>query len=677
MVLTSGNPPYEYAVRKLPFKVPNPYASNAAIGGSGILLEQAQFIVTAEIRKFTKFDDSSFLPDFFVYVNPVITPSGPYEPKANGSTLGNLLNPEGLIFIDPIIELRNALELMFFNYAQDTTFFNNEVRSDWLQNAYPQSASGFYDDQATDIGFYRHREPSETGPILYNSDEVLGSSGVLFDIDYGEVMFQPYPYIARALSINPYGRRSNNSVTIYNIQGMPIWPDFQKTTGAFTGTNGREPTNGIGLSTEITRHIGSGKIRLDGYVLLPSSTYSIGDIFSFPYNFPHTADGVRQVFDGGNVGTSRVFITPIAAASGVYRMLAKNYKVNVPLTAVESGTISIWPRVDNGRYYGTAQGVINYNTIANENSNNGYHVFDSTIWMTDRTPTSTDFPSGLVIVSPWTGHQLWLRYADQNSGILGSNWSTHIGLERPLTNVIYRSHPQSIAGTTSPFLQTYSVHQYNDMLDYIGDFTSDGNPNTPPLVGGQEPVTDLFTDGTSYFFLGAAGSGLTQLNNTFTYVSSWAFESNAGPGQGSGTGSRAFFGNGNYYFYIPEQGGVGVGGYDMQSSGILQFSFGAANRLNFVDMKLVRGEKYFGARLPLVYRYDDIIEVISSPHLTPGIWAMVSIAFPGDSILNNYLMRIEEKTDYWEVQAIMRVNSSSTPDALGNFGTVDMLFMDI
>lgn len=675
MVLTSGNAPYEYAVRTLPFRVPNPTIGTSAIGESGILIEQAQFVITAELRKFLRLANSHTLPSFHIFVNPVITPSGPFEPKTNGSTLGNLINPEGLIFVDPIRETRTALDSLFIQYSNDSNFTNQEHRADWLQNAYPKSPSGFYTALGT-TGHYYHRIPSEIGLILYNSGEVLGSSGIFFDIDFGEVMFNPYPYMSTTAALNAHDRLSNGSINIYDVVGGPIWPSFQKTTGPFTGTNGREPSNDVGLSQSITGHIGSGKIRVDGYVLLPSSTYMIGNVFPFPDTFTHFANGIRAFGAAGNLPTSRVYLTPHAVSSGIYRMVAKNFRVNVPTTAVESGTISIWPRAGS-QYYLTAQNFSNPFTTTDATYNNGYHVFDETLWITDRTFVSANIPSGLTILSPWTGHQLWLRYAEQASGTLGGVWGDHTGLERIAANNIFRSHNKSISETVSPFLQTYTLHKYDDMLNYIGDFTSDGNPNTTIGIGGQVKVTDVFYDGSSYFFLGAAGSGMTQLDSGFNYVSSWVVESDLGFPAFSGTGSRAFFGNGKYFFYAPTQGGDNVGGLNMRSSGIIEFAFSTRNRVDLVDIKYVRAENVFTNHLPLTWRFDDIIEVISSPQLTPGIWAIISILFLGDIFPSSYLARLTERLDYWEVSAIMKLNHGSAADLLGGPGTVDILYMGI
>lgn len=686
MVLSSGLAPYDYAA-KTPFRTIYPY-----VGPSGILLEQAQFVITAEIRRFNRLTESHALSNFYVYTNPFGPTSNVYEPKVDGTTLST---SGSINIIDHIEDTREALELLFSTYAGDTDFAIEEHKADWLQQAYPTSPSGFYLAPEFGVrGHYAHRIPSETGRIDYLSDEVLGGSGVLYDIDFGEVMFNPYPYMSSSQAINARGRTSNGLFDPYNILGGPVFPAFQKLDGSLIDLNGFEPTNLVGLYNSLVLPISSGVVRIDGYALRENTDYRFGSYFNFNNNLTFVTHGIRNVGVAGNLDTARVYATPPALTSGVYQTLARNRKVNYSTGAVESGTVSIWPRAD-GNYYGTGSPGTATAQILDEDFNSGYHAFDETLWITDRTfNSSIARASGLVTLSPWTGHQLWLRYADPEPSpivdIFGRvyAWGGHIGLERPINDKIIRSHWECIPDLTSN-KQTYTFHEYDDLLNYLGDVTSDTNPNTGLGNTSRVEMTDLLYDGNHLFTIGTAGaSGLVEFDTSYQYVSSWAVFSPdpSTPGGASGVGSRAFHHDGQYFFYLPQQPGpedptgIAVGGLNMRGSGIIEFSFSTGNRVTLDNIKYVRGEKIFGSNIPILWRFHDIVGVQSSPQLTPGIWALCWIIRASEPTLasSNYLMRIEERSDYWEIMSFSRLDhGSDAAEWLGNEGTVDMLYMPL
>src|SRR6185436_11320267 len=313
MVLQSGTIPYEYANRGHRFaSLPIP------IGISGVLLEQAQFIITAEIRKWNKLSagGNHFLSDFNIYVNPIIAPSGPYEPKIDGSTLGNTFYPAGAFILDHLEETRIALNTLFQIYDNDTDLDQYEYRAAWLQSLYPESPSGFYfaldpDTSANVIGQWYHRLPSETGIVDYMALDVLGSSGVLYDIDFAEVMFNPPPHIARIAFDTMHGRRVNNTEDTFNIQQFPIFPAFQKTDGSLIGLTGREPASLRTHNDYNIQHVSSGDIRLDGYVLFDDTKLYLdrnGNIFdTSSTDFTFVSQGLRSVHLGGNMSGARIF----------------------------------------------------------------------------------------------------------------------------------------------------------------------------------------------------------------------------------------------------------------------------------------------------------------------------------------------------------------------------------
>jgi hypothetical protein len=129
-MVQSGVPPYNYGT-EMPFR--------GSFGLSGILLEQAQFVLQAEIRKW----GSTVHQDFNLYTHfSAVAPSGPYEPKSDGSTLGNFLNPAQAITIDQIIETRVALLNLLELYSNDSSKSEEFHFTDWIQQAYPDHPSG-------------------------------------------------------------------------------------------------------------------------------------------------------------------------------------------------------------------------------------------------------------------------------------------------------------------------------------------------------------------------------------------------------------------------------------------------------------------------------------------------------------------------------------------------------
>ena len=403
MTLLSGIPPYSYDYGNGPFRVHNPYSSDFPIGLSGILLEQAQFVITAEKRRLNKFLNSHVLPSFNVYVNSAILPSGGYEPKINGSTLGNEVYPAAAFILDHIQETRLALVSLFQDYSSDTNLDTFEYRAAWFQALYPNSPSGFYNAGDPDFAFtvdghWSHRFPSETGIIDYVNDDVLGSSGVLYDVDIGELMINPAPHISA------FGLDRMHAIDFFAVQQFPLFPAFQKTDGSLIPLTGREPSV-IPLAADYQiDHISSGCIRLDGYAIYNNTEIYLGrnaNIFGPVEDFTVVSEGHRDVAFGGNIIGSRLFIAPTSQGSGVYRVATKNKRIDFPNTTIESGAMSFWPNITD--YWPNCtnpndQLIGSTTTIADL----GYHVFNDCIWMTDQAfNTLSAKPSGLCILSPF------------------------------------------------------------------------------------------------------------------------------------------------------------------------------------------------------------------------------------------------------------------------------------
>jgi hypothetical protein len=716
MTLASGQLPYNYDHGKGRFRVPNPYSSIHPIGPSGVLLEQALFVLTAERRKLLKFsfgEGNNYLYDAFVYVNPVIAPSGPYEPKANGSTIGNAVYPGAAFIIDHIQDLRYAMNQHFSFISQDTNLGSDDYRAAWLQALYPESPSGFLfatdPDTGNDVtGHWAHRAPSDIGAFVdYTLPEVLGASGILYDIDFGELMWNPPPHLSSFGNDTMHSRKVDGTNDTFSVQQFPIFPAFQKTNGDLVTLTGREPDVIPQASDYQIDHIASGAIRFDGYALFSNTKLFVGrngNIFNTTTpDFTVDAEGHRVVLDGGNVASSRIFASPSAQTSGVYRIAAKNRFADFPTTTIESGKMSFWPTITS--YWPNSDAVVQPYGQTQVVGYLGYHVFDDCLWQTDvsfnqSVTPDTGFCSGLAIMSPYTGHPLWVRYADQTAvdsiPLAGfpakkKNWSTGKGLERVTTNDIRRLHP-NIQHDATLVSGQFIIMQYNDMLDLTTSFatTSDSVEtglvdNVPLGVGSSTTieVNDLWRDDVTgeYWIANSnfAGFDVWKFDSSFKYINKYIFNPNSGINN-----ARGFFMNGNHYLFHGEFGATGT--THIRGSGIYPVRFGADgtepydNTSNQPQVgvlwiwpnegKFINGAPFLGTR-----RFAEILDMIyvpSATHVVPGVYALVRWARAEGSFNDLYLLRLEETTDAWEIRAVTELDTSFLSP---NQGRRELLYM--
>jgi len=677
MVMQSGVVPYEYAHGGRRFE-----SKPIPLGLSGILLEQAQFVITAEIRKWI--GDYSDLQPFNVYINTDALPSGQYEPKANGTTLDNALNPGAVVFVDHILECRAALNVLLNLYEADTDLDTYQYRAGWLQALFPESTSGFIngsDDQAffTGIGHWRHRRPSEIGIIDYVSDEVLGASGVLYDIDFSEVMFNPAPHIAGLGFDEAHGLRVNNTNDTFAIQQYPVFPAFQKTDGSIIDLNGREPAN---LSTYRTSHVSSGALRLHGYMLRPQTKLMLSRerTFGSDVDFTIFSEGIRAPYNP-NVPTTLVFITPTSQGSGVYRIGAANRFVDFPNATIESGIFSHWPPIEV--YWPSDHPTSSTTTTAN----GGYHVFNDCIWMTDVSLSSSfggpnfGYPSGLAVLSPYTGHRMWLRYADMTpididvfGGINKRNWGTGKGLERVSSNNIYRVAPIVAKSTPTPTSGQFVFGCYNDNLDLVTTITtissSPNGDNLFPLGGAVISLSDFWFNGSNYFVANAefVGFDLWKLDSSFSYVTKYVFNRPSGIHNARG----AYVNGQDVLFYFVLNNAPGDANF--ATSGIFPINFidegsdpfdNSANlgpvgeaEISPATAKYINGAAQLG--VAQTAEIMDLFEVTSSTHVVPGVYAIVRFKlntnpFNGGDL---YLLRLQETSTAWEIVALTRLETA-------------------
>lgn len=555
MTVASGQIPYQYSW-PTPFRVRN----NSDQGLSGVHIEAAQFVIQAEMRKFNVIESAT--QAWRVYTNTSITGSG-YDPKPNGETLNSLVGPIVQVDLDHIALMRGLLVDFVFNDAYVDAFSDytsEDILEDWIRQTYPDSPSGYAGSNGFRGQFLRpilQNDGVEYFPSVFGQDPVLGpfvdsdphwlgGSGVILDIDVGEVMWNPYPIAVTLRNGNTHAT-AGGSDSSWAIQIVPFYPSFQKTNGSLITLNGFEnkwpeapPANPLVLGY---LPVGSGKVRFNAYPILGDTEFFFGrmnDTLGEVHQIGFSTDKMtvaaisETLFATSNkaIPGSEVFLNPISLASGVYRVACKNARVNYPFTTVESGVISQWPKPRG---------------VATDSNYFGYEVFDSCFWVCDtRGPASLGGrPSGLSVVSPYTGKILWQRNATNDiaanlfisgTGVIRKpiRWwqgrvSTEDGfksLERYGTDNIKR-----LAGRDDPIVAGVSmsveVSTYNDLLTTVSSqsfdlslrVTSNGNSlGDTDVVGMTFDGTDYWITGFASIELGNSASFVWQLDSSFNEI---------------------------------------------------------------------------------------------------------------------------------------------------------------
>jgi hypothetical protein len=263
-------------------------------------------------------------------------------------------------------------------------------------------------------------------------------------------------------------------------------------------------------------------------------------------------------------------------------------------------------------------------------------------------------PSGLALLSPWTGHKMWVRFADMTPGLSTSNenWSSYIGLEKTAPNIIYRifdSPVTSLAATSGKV----AFQHYNDDLDYLTEIltmsTVTAQNDEFPLGGSVTSFSDMFYDGTYYwvFNLNVAGYDAWKFSNTFDFVEKYTFNNPSGISQ-----TRAAYVNGKHRIYY---GFIGTGPtVSLTTSGIWDYECtdsgapagGVAGSCTLGTQKMINAAPAIG--LQDEAHILDLFEVTGSTHVVPGVYALILFRVGGYHL---YLMRLEETATTWEVAA--------------------------
>lgn len=742
MVVASGQCPYKYDF---------PLPIRGSIGMSGIILEQGMFVLYAELRKFGI--NPLLLFPFKSYSNPNIAGSG-FEPKPDGATLGGNVGGPSLVTLDNILEMRAALRannVGLFEIYGDESFAQNEAErygsESWFTTAYPgQHPSGFM--TTFDAGpfitiqggeFLRPElEDITDGDDHLDTDlHFLGGSGTLFDIDVGEVVFQPFPFHSPFVNASPGFQNQ-----LFNFR--PYYPMFQKTNGSIISLTGRERQSaqpGTWLAQTNFDAIASGKTQVDGYAIIEDTQLRLigGDANFSNYfgnisptgDFTFFASGLRQVrpTTGKNDPTARTYWTAQAQPTGFYSILPVTPKSAQPLMGIESGVFGFFPQVDY-RIGLPNRGLNASVTVSSDGkqikrpqngSSQGYQVFDDCVWLTTpgRLPLSgtTNSPSkGIYPLSPFNGAYMWFRPAEKivatsgnkpnlssayDSGVpfgTPGNFQVHAGLETIGSSDILRiskvwTEFVTPGGGSIPDVydnvvrfQRYSGPAMNHSEVSVGWTFTGATTGTFGFI--DNIISDLFFDGTSYWIVGKNLGRKTKFTTGLAFNGTYDTVS-----VGANTGRNAYI-NGEYvYWYMgggititdplntdPNMIGYGLG------SGIGKWSIASdpadiysnIGSITHDSAKPIIGETTVGATAATSNFIHDIIYIDSTDaiHVTPGIWVLAQFNRGGDQEM--WLLRVTEQSTHYRVEEAIDLNINSdatlpTPNAYA----FDMIYREI
>lgn len=702
MVLASGQMPYEY-----PFTIPLRAGVNAwpgvgvSIGASGDVLEQGAFVINAELRKWGLTDENLLSNGMKVYTHPDIVPSG-FDPKPTGDTLAGLVgNVAALADVDNIPHLRFMLDEVCGRYANDSDYQRNDHLRAWLVSAYGLPSGHRRTTQVgpgvsiTNSTWTRPELNDVTGgdPIETTDIHWLGGSGVLFDVDMGEVIFQPFPFPGEGFKFS----------AITNTQRFhfaPFYPSFQKTDGSLITLTGREiqaADNGTWKARTNVGAIGSGKVQLDGYAIRPDTNVrlinGLDDAWSFEGDgtpdFTLPVQGLRAVSDGNgkNDNTARTYWTTKLQASGVYRVITDTPLSIAPNIVMPSGSpVSLWPQ--GGYRFETINGVRTYapvinralhrsfsvasngGTIIKPALSNGYQVFDDCIWMTTRQLAGSgnfDAFAAVLPISPYNGNFMWFRPAERviaTKGNVGDNpghFQVQLGFEPKGTTEILRLSKSYLSEITSTTCGAMSNDDERTTTVYVQRYSWPGLSHLGETVvampfceengetGGLGNTIVSFTfDGTSYW-IGSNTGRRTRLTSALAFDGFFA-----GPNTGRlhrGNGVDLYTVAGGAQIGDPLLDDVNMDGIASASSGIGTWSIFSeptdisndAGVATHDSAKPIRAETHVGHRVASTCRIHDIIYIApgNATHQTPGLWVLISFN------RNLFLFRLDEQaTEY-------------------------------
>lgn len=672
MPVASGQLPYEYEW-PTPFRASN----NSDQGLSGIHLEAAQFVIQAEMRKFFALESNTQV--WRVFTNESNPLGSGYDPKANGDTLNGLVGPPVQVDLDHISLMRRLMVDVLFDDLYPTILEHDTVSilQDWIRRCYPESPSGYHGPANPNPNFQGQflrpvlqEDGSEytpfgsvglTGTFTDPDPHWLGGSGIILDLDVGEVMWNPYPLAFHNFVADVHGTASNWTITI-----APCFPMFQRTNGSLISLNGfeekwpQDPSPLTGGNNTLFfgfDHVGDNLLKYNTYGLFSTTIILAGRLNSV-FGDEHGIEFSPNQLTVDSVVSSQfglehcgLLLNPISLPTGLYRITSRNLKADKPFTTIESGVASQWP---------STPGFITHHE--------GYEVFDNCFWVTDWggkiTPASTSAagPSGFAVVSPFTGRMLWQRNATDDVG--GQVWDIsdaelkdvrwwfnennndtrpYLSLQRVGTNQIVRLVGALEAGGDSGDVFSANVAVYNDDIATVTNetFLLSVPPQDPVAPVVLQLETMVF-DGTFHYIGGSTtvGSKTWIVNSSFTEVDriaeKIATERVGFVSDGLG-GPKKFVGFG---------GSDNISEWEIIDNPDFPSDDPEPETFSFVvskDLSPPTGQA-------LVTDIYEIIEVEGVDEITDGVYALILSRPTLNTSRRLSIVRIEESTTTWEIR---------------------------
>lgn len=695
MVVASGQMPYNYGT-SIPLRNIEggwPGLDTPNIGPSGNVAEAAMFVLNAELRKWGV--DNLANLTYNIYTHPDVPPSG-FEPKAGGETLTGLVgNAASPLSLDNIEQMRNSLFTLFSAYDNESNYSNLDFRESWFNSAYPESPSGSLVIFTTNSFSYSFRNAtflrppleSVTGGDFVSTTDIhfLGGSGVIFDIDAGEVTFNPFPTFIRDRQLNP-----GNSD--FRISFGPITPMVQKTDGTVPTINSSRLDDGAGSQFENETNfdaMSSGYVQFNGYCLVEGTVIELvtGDdnsYFNSVQNSSHYNShiaGLRAVNNGigSNDSTATCYRIPSPKAAGLYRLLAYNPKETVGVSSPVSGTVSLWPpgyttQANDGALLrdNFTDGQQNSLTsdgypVVDARDARGVHVFDESLWIASpslvATPDNTT--AGLYLLSPYTGEVVWYRPAEMtvstagDTGSPSGNFKNHVGLMDIGSDLVRLSlsldynffpgpGPLPGDGVFTFYFQEYdkTTLDHNE-VGVTFTFTNDDQP-------ARTTYDSVITNGSDIFLSVDLGNEILRFDTSYNFTGFFR-QPNTLPS------CRRHYAGGDLLYTTTSNPGAFVSDPLKTISGGATSGIGKWNitgepgstttdigSFSHVSAKPLRAETFVGN-----FNFaaiSTIFDISGSSNFTNGIWMIVqfsnSVFFLGSSEV--FLLRIVEGSSEWQ-----------------------------
>lgn len=438
MTISSGQIPYQYT-GSYPWRM---HPSGEILGFSGIVMEEAMFVAIAELRRYA---DQFYFQDnqttsvrnlsgivFQNYQNVSGSPpSQPYlpigedrsfyaiEPSISGANLGGIGNINTTDWIQDLRQAFSGISHVSYStigiqgiWALINDDCDDDYRSSWLS---AKLADIPIHQTGNGVSKWVHEYFTLKTPPPFNT---LGASGILYDIDFDEVYFQPFPRFAKTSSVIAAGTDGLSS--LLNEAGItidscsPIFPNFATTDGFIVTMSNRDSSinfprssansySSILGSRPVTlsglfnySHVTGGFVRIDGDVLLSTTKYDFGGSDA---TFDSNTFRRLSVFSPENYfdypAINRAFVIVPANPNGVLASV---------VTVSLSDQTTFPPS-------GAANSTFPSQRISGGTITNGFEYLNDALWLSTRNlDHNTDEFYGFSLVSPLTRKKLWTRF---------------------------------------------------------------------------------------------------------------------------------------------------------------------------------------------------------------------------------------------------------------------------